>query len=165
MTPLSPRSPNQRVIEGCRFPVDMYYHKEHSWARVEEDGSVRVGMDDFFQKVAGVIIYVKLPREGSRVEQGVSCGKIQSSKWISGIVSPVSGNLVAVNHSLEEDSTLVNSQPYRDGWIMVVKPVKLEEDLHELMRAEQLDEWLRKETKKARAEIDKRKSRRGLGRF
>lgn len=162
---MSPGSPNQKVIEGYRFPVDIYYHKEHTWARVKEDGNVRVGMDDFFQKVAGVIINVELPSEGYQVEQGVSCGKIQSSKWISSIVSPVNGSVVAVNHSLEEDSTLVNSQPYRDGWIMVVKPVKLEEDLRQLMRAEQLDEWLRKETKKARAEIDKRKSRQGLGRF
>lgn len=157
---MSPGAANQRVIEGYGFPVDIYYHEEHTWARVKEDGNVRVGMDDFFQKVAGVIINVELPHKGYQVEQGVSCGKIQSSKWISSIISPVNGSVVAVNHSLEEDSTLVNSQPYRDGWVMDVKPARLGQDLNQLMRAEQLDEWLHKEIEKAEAEIEKRKLRR-----
>ncbi len=97
------------------------------------------------------------------MEQGVSCGKIQSSKWISGIVSPVNGSVVAVNYNLREDTTLVNKQPYGDGWIMIVKPVKLEEDLQRLMRTEQLDEWLHKEIKRARALMEKSRSRKGTG--
>ncbi|KKL25468.1 hypothetical protein LCGC14_2405010, partial [marine sediment metagenome] len=109
----------------------------------------RVGMSDFFQKEAGDVVYVDLPFEGDDVEQGETCGKIQSSKWIGKLVSPVSGAILEVNAELEDDSTLINKDPYGDGWIMVLEPSNLEADLKSLMRGDALDSWVEAEVKRA----------------
>ena len=77
-------------IEGYLFPDDLYYHKEHFWARVEED-IVVVGANDFAQKLAGQIVYVEMPSEGRVVEQGKPCGSMESGKWVGRIYAPVSG--------------------------------------------------------------------------
>jgi len=80
------------------MPEDLYYHEENSWARVESDGTVTVGMDDFYQKQAGDTTYIDLPFEGDTVSQGETCGKIQSSKWVGKLVSPISGEITEVNN-------------------------------------------------------------------
>ncbi|MFQ5834759.1 MAG: glycine cleavage system protein GcvH [bacterium] len=136
-------------IKGYDFPDDLYYHQEHAWAKVEEGKKVRVGMSDFFQKEAGDVVYVDLPFEGDEVEQGETCGKIQSSKWIGKLVSPVSGTILEVNSDLEDESTLVNKDPYGKGWIMVVESSNLEADLKNLMQGEVLVSWIEGEIKKA----------------
>jgi glycine cleavage system H protein len=119
-------------IQGYNVPEDLYYHDENTWANVEEDGTVRVGMDDFYQKQAGDTTYVDLPFEGDTVGQGETCGKIQSSKWVGKFVSPISGEIVGVNSELESDCRLINKDPYGSGWIMLVKPSSLDQELKNL---------------------------------
>lgn len=136
------------VFEGYNMPDELYYHSEHAWARVEDDGNVSVGMNDFFREAAGDIVYVDLPFEGDEVAQGETCGKIQSSKWIGKLISPVSGEIIAVNEALDEDSTIINKDPYGEGWIMKITPSNLKEDLANLMQGEKVAEWLRGEIKK-----------------
>lgn len=149
-----------RVLKGYRFPTDLYYHREHSWGRVEADGNVRVGMNHFFAKAAGVIVNIEFPEEDSDVEQGGVCGKVQSSKWIGSLVSPVKGRILKVNRDLLDDTTAVNKDPYGRGWIFVIKPLKLQDDLKRLLRPDQLDDWLVAEIEKAETEKQKRKERR-----
>lgn len=139
-------------IKGYNFPDDLYYHEDHSWVRVEDDGTVTIGMNDFFQKAAGDITYVDLPFEGDEVEAGEVCGKVQSSKWIGKLVAPVSGEIIEVNEALDSDSTLINKDPYGEGWIVKISPSNLEEDLAKLMRVDTLTPWLEKEIAKAEAE-------------
>jgi len=115
------------------MPEDLYYHGEDAWAKVESDGTVRVGMDDFYQKQAGDTTYVDLPFEGDSISQGETCGKIQSSKWVGKLVSPISGEIVEVNSELESDCRLINKDPYGSGWIMRIKPSKLDEELKNLV--------------------------------
>ena len=67
------------VMEGYDIPEELYYHEEHAWAKLEEGGNVRVGMNDFYQKLAGDTTYVDLPFEGDEVAQGEVCGKLQSA--------------------------------------------------------------------------------------
>ena len=74
-------------IKGYNMPDELYYHEEHSWARVEGT-TVTVGMTDMFQKEAGDIVFVDLPEEEDEVSQGEVCGKIQSRKWIGKLVAP-----------------------------------------------------------------------------
>jgi len=136
-------------IDGYDFPDELYYHDEHSWAKVEDDGNVRVGMNAFFQATSGSIIYVDLPYEDDDVEFGEVCGKIQSRKWIGNLCSPVSGSVIAVNEELENDATLINGDPYGEGWILLIEPSNLEEDLAKLMQGDKLVEWVKKEIKKA----------------
>lgn len=139
-------------IKGYNFPDDLYYHQEHSWVRVEQDGTVTVGMNDFFQKAAGDITYVDLPFEGDTVSAGEVCGKVQSSKWIGKLVAPVSGEIVAINEKLDSDSTLINKDPYGEGWIIKINPSNLEEELANLLKGEAVQPWLEQEIKKAEAE-------------
>lgn len=119
-------------IQGYNMPDDLYYHAENSWVKMESDGTVRVGMDDFYQKQAGDTTYVDLPFEGDSVNQGETCGKIQSSKWVGKLVAPISGEIVEANSELENDCRLINKDPYNAGWIMRIKPTKLDEELKNL---------------------------------
>jgi glycine cleavage system H protein len=136
-------------IEGYNFPDELYYHKEHAWVKVESDGTVRVGMNDFYQKSAGDTTYIDLPFEGDEVTQGETCGKIQSAKWVGKFVSPVSGEIATVNTELEDDCTLINKSPYEKGWIMVVKPANLDEELQQLYHGAPVEPWIKKEIEDA----------------
>jgi glycine cleavage system H protein len=143
-------------IKGYDMPDELYYHKDHSWARVDGD-KVTVGMTDFFQKEAGDIVFVDLPEEEDDVEQGEVCGKIQSRKWIGKLVAPVSGEISEVNEELEEDTSLINSDPYGKGWILIVEASNLEEDLGNLLQGEAVTAFIEEEIKVAEAEKAKEK--------
>ena len=119
-------------IEGYNMPDDLYYHEDDTWTKVEDD-KVRIGMSDFFQQAAGDIVYVDLPFEGDEVQQGETFGKAQSSKWIGKLVSPVSGTIEEVNYELDSDSTLINKDPYGEGWVMIVTPSDLEGETESLV--------------------------------
>ena len=138
-------------IKGYNMPDELYYHEEHSWARVEET-RVTVGMTDFFQKESGDIVFVDLPEEEDEVEQGEVCGKIQSRKWIGKLVAPVSGEIIEVNEELEEDTSLINTDPYGEGWILVIEASDLDSELGSLMQGEALLSFIDEEIKRAEAE-------------
>jgi glycine cleavage system H protein len=137
-------------IEGYNMPDDLYYHSEHAWAKVEDDGKVRVGMDDLFAKTAGDIVYVDMPMEGDDVSQDETIGKVQSSKWIGKLISPVAGEVAELNEEVESDSTLVNSDPYGQGWILTIEPSNLDEDLGKLMKGDAVAPWIKAEAEKAK---------------
>ena len=136
-------------IEGYNFPDELYYHKEHTWAKIESEGKVRVGMNDFYQQSAGDTTYIDLPFEGDEVEQDETCGKIQSAKWVAKFVAPISGEILQVNEDLEDDCTLINKSPYDEGWIMIVKPSNLDEDLQNLYHGKTVEPWVKKEIQDA----------------
>ncbi|MBI5309058.1 MAG: glycine cleavage system protein H [Planctomycetes bacterium] len=135
-------------IENFEMPDELYYHSEHSWAKVE-GGKVRVGMTDFFQSQAGAVVYVDLPDEDDDVEQGEVCGKIQTRKWIGKLVAPVSGTVAEINEELDEDNTLINKDPYNKGWVLVIEPSSLEEDLANLIHGDKVVDWIKSEIKRA----------------
>ena len=138
-------------IKGYNLPDELYYHKDHSWARV--DGTrVTVGMNDFFQKEAGDIVFIDLPEEEDDVSQGEVCGKIQSRKWIGKLVAPVSGEIYEINEDLEEDTSLVNSDPYGKGWILVIEAEDLDSELPKLMQGDEVVAFIDEEIKRAEEE-------------
>jgi glycine cleavage system H protein len=139
-------------IQGYNMPEDLYYHNDDAWVKVESDGSVTVGMDDFYQKQAGDTTYIDMPFEGDSVSQGETCGKIQSSKWVGKFVSPISGEITEVNSELENDCRLINKDPYNAGWIMKVKPTNLEEELKKLIHGEEaLKKFVESQINKAKS--------------
>jgi len=141
-------------IKGYAMPDELYYHEDHSWSRV--DGTkVTVGMTDFFQKEAGDIVFVDLPEEEEEVEQGEVCGKIQSRKWIGKLVAPVSGEIVEINEELEDDTSLINTDPYGEGWILVIEASNLDSELESLMQGEAVVNFLENEIKVAEEEKSK----------
>ncbi|MDB4443908.1 glycine cleavage system protein GcvH [bacterium] len=138
-------------IKGYNMPDDLYYHEEHSWARI--DGTkVTVGMTDFFQKEAGDVVFVDLPDEEDDVTQGEVCGKIQSRKWIGKLVAPVSGEIAELNEDLEDDTSLINTDPYDKGWILVIEASDLESDLNNLIHGDDVAVFIEKEIQRAEEE-------------
>jgi glycine cleavage system H protein len=143
-------------VKGYNMPDDLYYHKDHAWARVD-GAKVTVGMNDFFQKEAGDIVFIDLPDTEDEVSQGEVCGKIQSRKWIGKLVAPVSGEILESNEDLEDDTSLVNSDPYGKGWILVIEASNLEEELGNLMKGPALVAFIEAEVKRAEEEKAKAK--------
>ena len=142
------------VVKGYNMPDDLYYHEEHSWARVE-GAKVTVGMTDMFQKEAGDIVFVDLPEEEDEVSQGETCGKIQSRKWIGKLVAPVSGEIAEVNEELEEDTSLINSDPYGKGWILVIEAEdedQLQTELKDLIHGDAVSAFIDREIAKTEEE-------------
>jgi glycine cleavage system H protein len=138
-------------IKGFNMPDELFYHKDHSWARVEGT-QVTVGMTDFFQKEAGDIVFIDLPEEEDEVTQGEVCGKIQSRKWIGKLVAPVSGEIVGINEELEDDTSLINTDPYGEGWILVIEAEDLDSELENLMQGDALIGFIEEEIRIAEQE-------------
>jgi glycine cleavage system H protein len=101
---------------------ELKYLSSHEWARVEEDGTVTVGISDHAQESLGDVVYVESPEVGTEVSAGDQAGVVESVKAASDIYSPVSGEVIAVNEDLEGEPEVVNSSPYDDGWFFKVKP-------------------------------------------
>ncbi|MGS2717365.1 glycine cleavage system protein GcvH [Eionea flava] len=106
---------------------ELKYLPSHEWARVEEDGTVTVGISDNAQSSLGDVVYVEAPEVGSDVSAGDQAGVVESVKAASDIYSPVSGQVIAVNEQLEDEPETVNSSPYDDGWFFKVQPSSLDE--------------------------------------
>ena len=136
-------------IEGYNLPDDLYYHKEHFWAKVEGN-VVTVGTTDFAQKLAGQIVYIELPPAGKAVEQGKPCGSMESGKWVGRIYSPISGKVESANPDLEDSPELVNESPYDKGWMFKVNAVNLQEDLKNLMHGPPLVDFIKSEMERVK---------------
>jgi glycine cleavage system H protein len=104
------------------FPDDLKYTAEHEWVRTpgEAAGSVRIGITDYAQDALGDIVYVQLPEVGESVTAGGAVGELESTKSVSDVYSPVSGEVVARNESLDATPELVNTDPYGAGWLFEV---------------------------------------------
>ena len=104
-------------------PEDLSYTAEHEWvAAPGADGAVRVGITDHAQNELGDVVFVQLPEVGQVVEAGAAVGEVESTKSVSDIFAPVSGEVTAVNERLEDDPAVLNSSPYGDGWLFEVRP-------------------------------------------
>lgn len=107
-------------VEDYDMPEELYYHQEHMWAKVEGD-KVRVGLNDFSQKLAGEISYIEMPEEGDQVKQNEVVGSYETGKWLGKIYTPVSGEIISINEDAEDDPTLINKDPYGAGWVFEMK--------------------------------------------
>ncbi|HET7301652.1 MAG TPA: glycine cleavage system protein GcvH [Oleiagrimonas sp.] len=103
------------------IPGDLKFLKSHEWARVEDDGLVRVGISEHAQAQLGDLVYVELPEVGGRVEAGTGAAVVESVKAASDVYSPVSGEVVAVNEALADKPEAINEDAFGEGWIFLVK--------------------------------------------
>lgn len=120
---------------------ELKYLASHEWARLEEDGTVTIGITDHAQEALGDVVYVEAPEVGSRVAVGEEAGVVESVKAASDIFSPVSGEVIAVNELLEDAPETVNSSPYDEGWFFRVQPDDVDE-LENCMSADEYQESL-----------------------
>ena len=116
------------------LPSGLKYSREHEWVRAEENIAV-IGITDFAQSELGDVVYVELPEVGTEVEANNTFGVVESVKAVSDLFAPVSGVVVEVNTTLEDEPELVNSDPYEDGWMIRVK-MKDESELNDLLEAD-----------------------------
>jgi len=103
------------------YPIDLKYNREHTWLRVEGDGLGRVGITHYAQEQLREVVFVELPEIGTEVIHMEPFGVIESVKATNDLYSPVSGEVVGVNHALETEPGLVNQDPYGRGWMIVVR--------------------------------------------
>ncbi|MCW5577534.1 MAG: glycine cleavage system protein GcvH [Dokdonella sp.] len=115
------------------IPGDLKFNKSHEWARVEDAGTVTVGISDHAQGALGDLVYVELPSVGDTVKAGNACAVVESVKAASDIYAPVSGEIVAVNAALADKPETINEDAYGDGWLFVIKPDNLADELEELL--------------------------------
>jgi len=108
-------------MSELEYPQDLRYTAEHEWVRVGSDGVARVGITAFAQDALGDVVYVSLPSLGDSLRAGDSCGEVESTKSVSYLYAPVSGEIVAVNEMLDSAPEMVNSDPYGEGWMYDVK--------------------------------------------
>lgn len=122
------------------LPEDLKYTREHEWL-VIEDKVATVGITDHAQEQLGEVVFVELPAAGDKVEKSEPFGVVESTKAVSDIYAPVSGEVAEVNDDLPDSPELVNEDPYGDGW-MVKITIGDESDLEDLMTADEYREYI-----------------------
>jgi glycine cleavage system H protein len=117
------------------FPDDLKYVATHEWVRLEDDGTVTIGISDHAQELLGDIVFIELPEEGAVVNAREEISVVESVKAASDIYAPISGEVIEVNEDLTDAPETVNSSPYGDGWLCRILPSNLSE-LEELLDAD-----------------------------
>ncbi|CAM5517382.1 glycine cleavage system H protein [Streptomyces spiroverticillatus] len=102
-------------------PQQLRYSKEHEWLATAEDGVATVGITEFAANALGDVVYAQLPEVGDTVTAGETCGELESTKSVSDLYSPVTGEVVAANQDVVDDPSLVNSAPFEGGWLFKVR--------------------------------------------
>ena len=124
---------NVKNIKGFNAPQGYYFHEGHTWVKVEKDSEVRIGIDDFALRLFGPFERIETPLLGRMVEQGRSDISGFREKKCAKFLSPVSGVVTSVNVDLRENGNSVGQSPYSNGWVMMVKPENLRNDIRKLM--------------------------------
>lgn len=116
-------------------PSELKYTTDHEWLRVEDDGSVVVGVTDHAQAALGELVFVEVPEAGTDVSQGDACAVVESVKAASDVYAPINGEVLESNAALAEAPEQVNKDPYGDGWLFRMRPADAQ-DLEELLDAD-----------------------------
>ncbi len=137
-------------VGGYEIQEGLYYSREHEWVKIEGK-LARVGITDYAQGKLGDVVYVELPDVGKQVKQAaepksreMELGAVESIKAVSAVYSPLSGKVKEVNTALRERPELVNTSPYKEGWICVLEPKAINAELGQLMDSKAYSEYLKK---------------------
>jgi glycine cleavage system H protein len=115
------------------IPTELYYSKEHTWLKIESDIGI-IGITDFAQSELGEIVYVDLPNNGYTFKQHEVFGSVEALKTVSDLFMPISGKVIETNKALLKDPTLVNNEPFTNGWMMKIE-IESKEELSNLLPA------------------------------
>jgi glycine cleavage system H protein len=126
-------------FKDVEMPGDLYYFNtdNHIWAKIEEDNKVRCGIDQFGQKAAGTMAYVKFKPPGGKTIKGRPMGTVEAGKYIGPVRAPVNGTILEINQEVRDEPTLINTDSYGKGWIALIEPDNLEEDIKDLIHGEE----------------------------
>ena len=130
-------------VDDYEVPEGLYYSKEWAWVKVE-NGKVRIGITDYAQKQLKEIVFADLPRAGDEIVKDEPFGTVESVKSVSDLIAPVSGKVEEVNEEVVDNPEVINEDPYGAGWLILVSPSNLDEDLKTLMSFEESVRWHKK---------------------
>ena len=147
--------PGRSSLDVNWFSLDegLYYHQGHSWAKPLTGGVMRVGIDDFAQKLLGKAASLSLPGPGTQLEQGENGWKMKIDSTLVDILSPVGGEVVSVNEALVKSPQLVNEDPYGAGWILEVKTSRTKANLKNLLSGDLARAWTEQAISSLRARM------------
>lgn len=133
---------------GFELAEDFYYHEGHTWAKPEYGGRVRVGLDDFAQKLIGKLGRIELPNIGQEVKQGEVGFQVRRNREAAKVLSPMDGIVAHVNYKLQNQPDLTNESPYEKGWLFTIEPTRLRKNLKGLYYGQEAHNFINEEREK-----------------
>jgi glycine cleavage system H protein len=133
-------------VEGYNVPEGLYYSKDFTWIKVEDD-KIRVGITDFAQKALREIVYTEFSDIGTEVKQNEPYGTLESVKAVYDLISPISGKIEEVNKEVLSHPEMLNEDPYGKAWLLIIKPSDLQTELTNLMDFDKAIEWHKTQVK------------------
>lgn len=109
------------TVMDMDVPNQLRYSADHEWVATNDDGTVRIGITDYAQDALGDVVFVDLPAVDARFESGAMCGEVESTKSVSEIYTPLAGVVTSVNSAVQDDPSLLNSDPYGEGWMIEIR--------------------------------------------
>lgn len=138
---------NMVEVFGFQVPTDSYYlHRGHAWVMLEGEEQVRVGLDDFSQKILGPADDIKLPEVGKVYYQDHLCMAVMRQGRKASFEAPVDGTIEAINPKVRQQPSLIHDDPYGEGWLFTVKPINLKGNLAKLFFGEANTTWITEES-------------------
>ena len=130
----------QMTMRGCQYSPFLFYHHGHTWALVEENAYIRIGIDDLGQKLLGRIEEISLPGKGDQLDGGHGI-RVKSRRKTISLIAPVEGNVIKINSNLSMEPLLVNISPYGSGWLALLKPINLKKTIRQLLYGTDALNW------------------------
>lgn len=149
-------------FQGCEVDADLFYHPAHTWARIEDGGCVRVGIDDFALQILGRPYLITLPEPGATVHFGEGCWHFTHQAGVSVLVAPVSGRVKEINPALAQQPALLNRDPFGAGWVLLIEPADLKGCLKRLLYGPKVMQWYEREFEKLFEKVSELSSQAGL---
>ena len=145
-------SPAAKSLSKPRFviPKAYFFGKGHTWVELLPDGSTRVGLDDFVQKILGPVDQVSVVSNGGQLMSGEKLFTVRQGAKTLSFCSPISGKILCVNNELVQFPDMLKKEPYRRGWIAVMEPSNLADEIKQLSIGSEAAEWLKDEIKRFR---------------
>jgi glycine cleavage system H protein len=141
---LTARRPSleDQEVAGVRIAGHVFLHRGHTWASLEPDGRIRVGLDDLARRTLGFGVRLNAPVPGALVEQGETLALAERGGTAVSVLAPVDGRVACINHDVLEDPTLIQRDPYGRGWIAEIKPYNLYHNLRSLLNGVEARLWM-----------------------
>lgn len=133
-------------VSGFNIPQGYYFHRGHTWVKIEEDNSVRIGIDDFALRLMGPLSSIEAPLMGKKITHGEAAILVKRGDHRAEMLAPVSGVVMAINPELRDEGSLANDSPYSEGWVMKVEPDNIREEIKDLMINNETDDFIKSQT-------------------
>lgn len=130
------------LVDWFSMAEDYYYHQGHTWAVPENKNTLRVGVDDFAQKLVGKASAIDLPKVGAKLDQGEPGWEMTIDSKNVSMLSPVSGEVISVNQKVLDNPELINKEPYKNGWLFKVNTPKMQTNLKNLLSGKLAKAWM-----------------------